>query len=212
MPKQNRVTPSGKIISNSSRGLFMGNRGILHDNAGVIRSQWKTQAWITCLLEFKGRKRQILTPGSYTELFFLDEATAFSAGHRPCGECRYHDFQKFKMLWLAANPELLATKDQPGIKKIDQIIHRQRVTSKKEKVVFESKLIDLPNGVFIQQKEDPHYYLFLNNHLYRWSPAGYTFCKPANMHKTVFVLTPKSIVNTIAAGYTACIHPSVDSL
>src|SRR5580658_4307221 len=88
MPKQNRVNPFGEIIATPERGTFMGNRGVLHDDQGRIRRKWQGKRWIVCVLEFRGRKRKMMTPSRYTELFFLDEATALAAGHRPCAECR----------------------------------------------------------------------------------------------------------------------------
>jgi hypothetical protein len=88
MPRQNRVTPFGEIVATPERGTFLGNRGVLHDQAGNIRRAWQVERWLLCLLEFRGRKRAIMTPGHYTELFFLDEATGLAAGHRPCAECR----------------------------------------------------------------------------------------------------------------------------
>ena len=89
MPRQNRVNPWGEIISVSDRGLFMGNRGTLHDAHGQLTSQrWTRKPWVTCQLSFKDRHRQVMSPGQYTELFFLDEATALAAGHRPCATCQ----------------------------------------------------------------------------------------------------------------------------
>ena len=88
MPRQKRVTPFGSIIPTPERGTFLGNRGVLHDEHGRIRRPWQLKRWIVCVLQFRGRKRTVMTPGRYTELFFLDEATALAAGHRPCAECR----------------------------------------------------------------------------------------------------------------------------
>lgn len=93
MPLQNRVTPTGAVIAAAGRGTFMGNRGILHDDTGRIVRASRNRAWLICRLDFKGRRRELMRPGTYTELFFLDEAVALAAGHRPCGECRrefYH--------------------------------------------------------------------------------------------------------------------------
>src|SRR5262249_33704005 len=104
MPRQNRVTPFGAIIATPERGTFMGNRGVLHDAEGRIRRTWQVKRWLLCLLQVRGRKRSILTPGRYTELFFLDEATGLAAGHRPCAECRRDCFKAFCRAWLAGNP------------------------------------------------------------------------------------------------------------
>src|SRR5499427_5932894 len=104
MPRQNRVNPLGEIVAAPDRGLFMGNRGCLHDAQGNIRRAWQLERWIVCLLEFKGRKRRVMTQGHYTELFFLDEATAFAAGHRPCAECRRERFVRFLEIWRSLHP------------------------------------------------------------------------------------------------------------
>jgi hypothetical protein len=96
VPLQNRVTPYGEIVALPDRGLVMGNRGILHDDARHIVRSWQVRRWIACRIAFRGRRRQLMQPHSYTELFFLDEATAFSAGHRLCAECRHADYQRFK--------------------------------------------------------------------------------------------------------------------
>ena len=130
MPLQNRVNPTGEIVINSSRGLYMGNRGKLHNDNKQIISAYKNQCWVTCLLEFKGRKRELMSKNTYTELFFLDEATALSAGHRPCGECRRGRFKEFKEKWLKANSELLED-NKPTISNIDKIIHKQNKTDPK---------------------------------------------------------------------------------
>src|ERR1700761_3400486 len=106
---RNRVTPQGDIIKTPARGAWMGNRGVIHDEHKQIRRSFKLKAWITCLLQFKGRHREVMTPGRWTELFFFDEATAFSAGHRPCGECRRHDYRRFKAAWLEGNPQYAFT-------------------------------------------------------------------------------------------------------
>ena len=95
MPRQNRVTPAGDIIATPERGTFFGNRGVLHDDQGRIRRTWQLKRWLICVLEYKGRRRTVMTPGRYTELFFLDEATALAAGHRPCAECRRERYNAF---------------------------------------------------------------------------------------------------------------------
>jgi len=91
MPLPNRVDPFGAIFADPARGLWMGNRGRLHDGGRTILRAWQVRRWIICRLEFRGRRRDVMSPRTWTELFFLDEATAFAAGHRPCGECRHGD-------------------------------------------------------------------------------------------------------------------------
>ena len=103
MPLQNRVDPWGNILAVSARGAWLGNRGIIHNVQKQIVRPYQHQSWVTCRLRFKNRKRKIMSPSTYTELFFLDESTAFAAGHRPCGECRRERYRQFKELWVRAN-------------------------------------------------------------------------------------------------------------
>ena len=130
MPLQNRVSPRGDVIAVAARGALMGNRGRLHDaTRQVVRRQVSSyRAWVTCLLAFKGRRRTVMAPGRYTELFFLDEATALAAGHRPCGECRRADYRRFKTAWLAGNPGRGLAGAVP-IAAIDLELHGDRLTS-----------------------------------------------------------------------------------
>ena len=126
MSLQNRVTPFGDMVAVADRGSLMGNRGRIHNKQRTLKPRhWDRKAWITCLLQFKGRHRQVMAPSTYTELFFLDEATAFAAGHRPCAECRRADATRFKNLWLEVNGALLQGK--PGtMPNMDAIIHSER--------------------------------------------------------------------------------------
>lgn len=194
---QNRVDPQGNIIQTSARGAWMGNRGQLHDNGKIIKRPFKLLAWITCVLQFKNRHREVMAPGLYTELFFLDEATAFSAGHRPCFECRREDANRFKAAWLKGNPAYQFNTKTP-ISKIDEIIHLERIDKKGEKVTHKAAVKDLPEGVFIEYKQEP--YLIAGGRCYHWTPSGYE--KSQNLPGgKVDVLTPASIVNAIKAGY-----------
>src|SRR2546423_2319360 len=149
MPRQNRVTPSGNIIATPDRGTFMGNRGVLHDAEGRIKRAWQLKRWIVCVLEFKGRKRHVMTPGHYTELFFLDEATALAAGHRPCAECRRERFNAFRMAWRSARPGSVDS-PLPAADDIDRRLHAERTRPDRSKRVFEASLGEVPNGVFVQ--------------------------------------------------------------
>jgi hypothetical protein len=195
---QNRVDPQGNIIKSSARGVWMGNRGQLHGSGKTILRSFKHQAWIICLLEFKGRHRQIMSPNLWTELFFLDEATAFAAGHRPCFECRRADANSFKVAWLKGNPEF-EFPDKVAIGKIDQIMHQERITKKGGKVTFEAAVKNLPNGTFIQIENEP--YLLAEQLIYHWTPFGYEKGIPLPLLATITVLTPKSVVNAFHMGY-----------
>ena len=195
---QNRVTPFGEIIKTPARGSWMGNRGLLHNDKQQLVRPFKLKTWITCLLEFKGRKRPVMAPQRYTELFFRDEATAFAAGHRPCFECRRHDYQRFKSLWLKGNPEY-GFKDNVSIQKIDEILHRERIGQQGKKVVYEDALNNLPDGCFIAIGQEA--YVVYQHALHLWSPSGYTQKITLPRGEIVTVLTPRSVVNTFRAGY-----------
>jgi hypothetical protein len=199
MPLQNRVTPNGDIISTTARGGWMGNRGQLHNGGKEILRLFKLKAWLICLLDFNDRKRQVMAPNRYTELFFFDEATAFAAGHRPCFECRRPDYQRFKTYWLKGNPGYGFT-EKTGIAQIDQILHNERIGPKGEKVVYEENIQNLPDGTFILMNGQP--FLLANNQLYGWTASGYDKVVPiTNTEGKVTVLTPKSTVNAFKAGY-----------
>jgi hypothetical protein len=148
MPRQNRVTPFGEIIATTERGTFMGNRGVLHDAEGHVERAWKVKRWLVCVLEFRGRKRKVMTPNRYTELFFLDEATALAAGHRPCAECRHARFIAFCHAWKLAHPGH-GDLPRPTADEIDNRLHAERVTANRPKRSFTTALDGLPDGVFV---------------------------------------------------------------
>jgi len=194
---QNRVDPFGHIIRTSARGTLMGNRGLLHNEKQEIRRPFKLTAWITCVLEFKGRRRPVMAAGQYTELFFLDEATSFSAGHRPCFECRRAQASAFKTFWLKGNPEYGFNAKTP-IKLIDDVLQQERIDQDYKKVTFMEFPDVLPIGTFVIFEHEPH--LIRDGMMYRWSAEGYKAAKPFPREKLP-VLTPKSVVNTFRAGY-----------
>lgn len=200
---QNRVDPFGQIIDTKARGKWMGNRGRIHNEKKEIICPYKLQAWLTCQLSFKGRKRQIMAANSYTELFFLDEATAFAAGHRPCFECRRGDFHRFKKLWIEANPQYKFS-EKTSIREIDKILHGERINADGTKKIYREHLNNLPDGTFISLEERP--YLLFKKHLYGWTPYGYEKQNEITINGKVNVLTPLSIVNTFHAGYVPELH------
>jgi len=185
--------------------MLTGNRGCLHDDHQHIRRHSQGTRWIVCLLEFKGRKRNLMTPGHYTELFFLDEATALAAGHRPCAECQREGFTRFRDLWALANPELAGT-PRPAATVLDLALHEERTATTDNATRSCISIEKMPDGVFVTDDEHDAY-LVLSDRLLRWSPAGYE--RPiATLHYPLRVLTPASIVRTLAAGYPAGIHAS----
>ncbi|MBT1700988.1 hypothetical protein KK083_29110 [Fulvivirgaceae bacterium PWU4] len=196
---QNRVDPFGRIIKTSARGLFMGNRGVIHNERKEITHTFKHKAWIICLLAFKGRKRTVMTPDRWTELFFLDEATAFAAGHRPCFECRKEDAKRFKACWIQGNPSYHFSMTT-SIKEIDEVIHRERIDREKKKVTHQRMPSDLVEGTFVAIDDEP--YLFTEGRLHHWTPSGYDNAIAVPEGSMLTALTPTSIVNAFRAGYT----------
>jgi hypothetical protein len=201
MPRQNRVTPRGELIAVEARGTFMGNRGCLHDAAGRIRRAWQLKRWIICELEFKGRHRAVMQPGCYTELFFLDEPTALAAGHRPCAECRRPAFFAFLAAWAAGD-----SSGSPGgplrATAVDEVLHRERTGPP-----WQAPLGTLPDGAFVALPGDPRPFLVLGGALLAWTPGGYTDRLPRSS-ATVEVLTPRSTVAALQAGYRPVFHPT----
>jgi hypothetical protein len=208
MSRQNRVTPFGDIVAAPERGTFMGNRGALHDAEGRIKRAWQVKRWIVCVLEFRGRKRQVMTPGRYTELFFLDEATALAAGHRPCAECRHARFLAFCNAWATAHPAD-GTPARPTAKVIDDRLHAERLRAGHARRSFVARLDELPDGALLTVLAwGEQAYLVLGDHLLAWSLGGYRERRRRPKGEEVRVLTPKSTVATIQAGYVPEIHPS----
>jgi hypothetical protein len=195
---QNRVTPYGEIVAVPGRGLMMGNRGVLHDDARRIVRPFQVKRWIACVLEFRGRHREVMTPHRYTELFFLDEAAAFSAGHRPCAECRRADYNRFLRLW-EQRWESPASADV-----MDARLHAERV-ERKQKKTYRDELAKLPDGAYVAL--DRQAWLVRDSSLLAWSDAGYAQRRPRPRGE-VEVLTPRSAVAILAAGYQPMIHPS----
>ncbi|WP_394830649.1 hypothetical protein LVJ94_29495 [Pendulispora rubella] len=205
MALQNRVDPFGQIFAHPARGLWLGNRGWLHSPSRTILRPWQVRRWIICQLEFRGRHREVMSPRrTWTELFFLDEATAFAAGHRPCGECRNPEFRRFRDAWRAIHPG-----DPFGVDPMDRRLHDERALGhgrKGEKRTVRAELAGLPDGAFITDLGRA--WLVLDGELLAWSPEGYTERRPRPTRATVDVLTPPSILDVVRAGYRPHVHPT----
>lgn len=208
MPLQNRVTPCSEIIVVAARGTMMGNRGIIHDaeTRQLLSRRWQHQAWVCCVLSFKNQQHPIMGRSSYTELFFLDEATAFAAGHRPCAYCRRTDFNAFKRAWAQAHG---GTAEDLRAPVIDRKLHRERSTRQRAQVTYKTTLADLPDGVFVKIDNEP--WLIQGHRLLHWSPQGYDAARERPMENTVEVLTPQSTVAAFAHGYRAQVHTSSEN-
>jgi hypothetical protein len=205
MTLQNRVTPLGELIADPGRGLVYGNRGCLHDDTGRIRRPYAGKRWIACRLEFRGRRRwPLLQPGRYTELFFLDEATALTAGHRACSECRREDYNRLVEVWrhLHGGPV--------GADEIDARLHAERVDPEtRARRVHREPLDELPDGAFVLDDGAP--WLVRGLELLCWTPAGYTARAPRAVGRDAALLTPPSLVAVLRSGWQPLVpllHPS----
>ncbi len=206
VPRRNRVTPTGELIADPGRGLVYGNRGCLHDSHGRIRRRYDGRRWIACRLQFKGWHREpLMQTGRFTELFFLDEATAFAAGHRPCALCRREDYDRFVSIWGDLHP------GRRGADAIDARLHAERVDpATRGQRRHAAPLGDLPDGTFVLRRDEP--FLVLGPSLLRWTPGGYA---DADLREdtTTDVLTPPSLVEVLRTGWSPVVpllHPSAN--
>ena len=205
MTRQNRVNPDGRLVAVSARGTLMGNRGCLHDDAGNIVRQSARDAWVTCLLSFKGRQRQIMQPGHYTELFFLDEATALAAGHRPCSECRRERYVEYQDAWARA----FGLAKRPTAKEIDLQLKRDR-SDRRVHVV--SDLNRIPAGAIVQAINTGDFYLARHGRLHRWTVDGYgSSLSLADVASSLIIVTPLCHLRLLQSGYVPALHPSMDA-
>jgi hypothetical protein len=204
LPLQNRVTPFSTIEATAERGLFMGNRGRLHDERRQLANRgWTTKAWIVCRLSFKDRQRTVMQPGSYTELFFLDEATALAAGHRPCAECRRDDYRSFLAAWAQGSGR------PPRAAELDAALHGERIGPIRGGPRTHALLGDLPDGsLVLLPNQGDRAWLKLGQALLPWSHAGYGPRQPVRPATRVELLTPPSAMVALAAGYRPTLHPS----
>lgn len=202
-PLQNRVLPTGEIVAHPARGRLLGNRGCIHQldrRLGV--SRWRSPMWISCVLRWGNVRRDVMPPGRWTALFFLDEATALSAGHRPCGYCRRLDHLAFGEAWRRAQG--LAVR--PKAHQMDLELHHERVDRSRRKLTWSAPVGELPTGAMVLQAGQPA--LVVRGRLLPWTLTGYQ--QPIELpERTVLeVLTPSRMVGALASGYRPLVHPS----
>jgi hypothetical protein len=183
--------------------MFWGNRGPLLDREGRLARYSRGQAWVICVLSFKGRRRQQWTPGRLTELYFLDEATGLAAGHRPCGECRYRDYQAFKRAWGGGG---VPNGGLPGAPEIDARLHADRLAEAGQRRTYRAPLAGLPSGTMVDIGGAP--WLVHDGRLLAWTPGGYRQRPVEAPGGPVTVITPRATVAVLAAGYRPVLHPS----
>ena len=192
MPLRNRVTPLGDVVAVPERGLVYGNRGCLHNTSGVVVRRAATRRWIACRLSYRGWYQGATPrPGRFTGLFFLDDATAFAAGHRPCALCRREDYRR-----------VLAVTGFAGADAIDLVLQEQRTGTRPQVTVA-----SLPDGAFVMLDDEPH--VVVEGAARRWSPGGYGPARRAP--KTAALITPRALVPVLAEGWEPLVpflHPS----
>ncbi|NEV01897.1 hypothetical protein [Bradyrhizobium uaiense] len=201
MPLQNRIAPTGEIVATEHRGTFTGNRGIIHDPATrtLLNKRWSSPAWLTCVCEFRGRRREVMSRRSWTELFFLDEATAFAAGHRPCFYCRRDDANRFRAAWETGNGV-----SDLSAKAMDAVLHVERLDRGRKRLhELPMSLAELPDGTMVQLNGES--YLAAAGKTLRWSFAGY---ERADVTAPAMLLTPPSTVRAFQSGYRPVLHQS----
>jgi len=214
MPLQNRVTPFGEIIATPARGLFIGNRGIIHDpeTRTLTTKRWTLKAWLICRCDYKGTRREVMARRSWTELFFLDEATALAAGHRPCFLCRRPQAEAFRAAWVAGNhvvPPRAGNLALPRAGEIDAVLHAERLSGREKRLhPLPAPARDLPTGAMLAAGGES--YLVTDGRLRQWSVDGYHM--PVSSAATALrfdgLLTPPSTLRALGAGYRPVLHAS----
>jgi hypothetical protein len=204
MPLQNRVTPFGEIVAISQRGTFIGNRGIIHDPASktLLKRRWASKAWLVCSCAYKGRRRMVMAGRSWTELFFLDEAVALAAGHRPCFHCRREAAERFRQAWMAAKGG-----PRPSADAMDTVLHHERTERGRKRIhPLPEPLAELPDGAMVAA--DGSAFTLRAGRAHRWTNEGYA--PPEQLRHADGLLTPPSTLMVLRAGYRPVLHPSID--
>jgi hypothetical protein len=210
VPLRNRVTPLGELIATPERGLVYANRGCLHDAHGEIRRAYASRRWIACRLRYRGWHRSpLMQPGRFTELFLLDEATAFAAGHRPCALCRREDYDAFRAAWVATGHA-----GPPSADAIDARLHEERLEPSRARRLHDAAVAGLPDGAFVLLDGAP--WLVRGAELARWTPGGYAERRPREGEGTdaARLITPPSLVAILRGGWSGAVpllHPSATS-
>lgn len=202
-PLQNRVTPFGTIVAIPQRGMLTGNRGIIHDPASktLLNRRWTSKAWIACSCEYRGRRREVMATRSWTELFFLDEATALAAGHRPCFLCRRQSAEAFQQAWGRA------TGHAPSAREMDSALHRERLADGQKRVhPLPCPPDELPDGTMVVIEADRPYTI-AGGLGFAWGMDGYG--EPIDPQHAQGLLTPPSTVAALRAGYRPELHPTL---
>jgi len=204
VPARNRVTPLGDLVAIGLRGAWTGNRGRLHEGGEVVRFH-AGDLWIVCALRFNDRWHEQWQPRHFTWLYFHDEAVAFAAGHRPCGECRHADYVAFRDAWGSAG---LDGAPRPSAGEINRRLHGERIVrGTHRRRLHRIGWSELPDGAFVVTGEGIPA-LVLGHELVAWGQDGYGARRARPRCGSATVITPPSTIAAIRAGYTPQIDPS----
>ena len=204
MPLQNRVLPTQEIVAETGRGLLMGNRGSIHHPDRTLgTTRWRSKAWICCVLDWKGIRRDPMPPGRWTALFFFDEAVALAAGHRPCHYCRRRDFLSYAGAWAAAR----SLPERPRAAEMDAVLHHQRVESRTRRQRTTTQVFsELPDGAMVRFDGAPA--LVLGGRVLPWAWEGYGLPLRPRALELVETLTPPANLLVLQGGFAPLLHPS----
>jgi hypothetical protein len=200
---QNRVTPFGDIVAIPQRGMFTGNRGILHDPATktLLPRRWASAAWLICACDYNGVRRDVMADRSWTELFFLDEATALAAGHRPCFLCRRPEAERFRAAWSRAQRAA-----PPSAAQLDATLHSERLVGRRKRLhPIDRNIGNLPDGAMIAANGVA--YVVVAGQARPWTEAGYG--PPQRIARPQTLLTPPSTLAALEFGYDPVLHPAL---
>jgi hypothetical protein len=200
VPERNRVTPLGEIVAIPLRGAWTGNRGVIHRGREILRA-YRLEWWITCALEFRGRWREQWLPNRWTHLYFHDEAVSFAAGHRPCAQCRWADYEAYRDAWADG-----LGVGVPKAPEMDRLLHGERLVGDTDRRrLHEAPWTGLPDGAFVLVDDAPA--LVLSDRLVGWTSEGYGDGRARPRRGTATVITPPASVAVMRAGYP----PQIDA-
>jgi len=203
VPLQNRVLPTGEIVAHSARGGLMGNRGCLHGSGRTLGvTRWRSRLWICCTLTWRDWRRDVMPPGRWTALFFLDEATSLAAGHRPCAYCRRGDYLDYAHAWWRAD----GGQRRPWAAEMDERLHHERVRRTREQITRPMRFGDVPAGAMIVRGGGSA--LVVPGAVRAWSFGGYGEPEVLAADEMVDVRTPPATLGALAEGYRPWVHAS----
>lgn len=209
IPRLNRVDPHGDLHRVPERGIFTGNRGCLVDDDGEVVRHHLGDLWITCVLFYKDWRAPLDQPRHWTPLFFLDDAVALAAGHRPCGLCRRHDYLSYR----EAVREALALTDPPSATDLNRMLAGERlirgrgVSRGAHRKVWTAPAGSIPDGtVVLDSRGRPR--LMLGGDSLEFTFGGWVNPTRADEEGDLSVLTPPTSFAALANGFEPSLHPS----